>query len=255
MKRSATVAQIQQISCLGLPSEIAIPAMMQLFDTLVSNSNSDFVWTDHNGSVANFYARHVDPGALDVMLNHSRLMRRPGELYFEMHSRSRLATGNLSRFRALGGLEKTIAYNEIWNTLRTGETTFLEPLAGIARVTTEIDDLTVPGASVKWDEQTSLRLSLGGRIGVTASWAEVDARFSLTGRVWHELEARNATTVQISGQSVPTIDDFGGTFSELAAGLNLSSRSSAFSAFVNAGTKWNDDYSATEASTGIRYRW
>ena len=121
-------------------------------------------------------------------------------------------------------------------TVQLGDRTFLEPLVGIARVHTSIETLSVPGATITWEDQTSLRLSLGGRIGVTADYRDLEARFSLTGRVWHETDAANRTLIDIGGSSVATLDDFGGTFSELSGAVNLDSRRvSAFSAFLSAG--------------------
>lgn len=114
MKPAEILAHIQQLSCLGLPSEVAIPAMLQGLDQLVSSRNSNFVWVDRSGRPANIYARVLVPAALDVMLHHSQLLNRPGEISFEMHSTSRLVTGNMERFRAETSLEKTVAYNEIW---------------------------------------------------------------------------------------------------------------------------------------------
>ena len=108
------LANIQHVSCLGLPSEAAIPAMLQLFDTLVDSRNSNFVWTDRAGRPTNIYARFLVPAALDVMLHHSQLLYRPGEISFEMHTTSTLAAGNMERFKATTNYEKTIAYNEIW---------------------------------------------------------------------------------------------------------------------------------------------
>lgn len=256
MNVSERHAHIQHISCLGLPGEVALPAMLQTLDTLVSAQNSNFAWTDRRGRLTNYYARHVDPASLDIMLHHSHLLNGPGELSFEMHSCSTLVTGNLERFRAMGNLDRTITYNEIWNTVQLGDRTFLEPLVGIARVHTSIETLSVPGATITWEDQTSLRLSLGGRIGVTADYRDLEARFSLTGRVWHETDAANRTLIDIGGSSVATLDDFGGTFSELSGAVNLDSRRvSAFSAFLSAGLKWNDDYRAIETAAGIRYRW
>lgn len=256
MNRAETVAHIQHISCLGLSSEVAVPAMLQALETIVPASNSNFVWTDAKGGVANYYARYVDPASLDIMLHHSHLLSRPGEISFEMHSRSTLMTGNLDRFRVEWDLGRTITYNEIWNTVRLGERTFVEPLAGIARVSTSIETLNVPGATIEWEDQTSLRLSLGGRIGATADYRDLQARFSLTGRVWYEVDAANRTIIDIGGSSVSTLDDFGGTFSELSGAINLdNARISAFSAFLSAGVKWNDDYRAIETAAGIRYRW
>ena len=108
------LANIQHVSCLGLPSEVAIPAMLQLLDTLVESRNSNFVWTDRAGRPSNIYARFLVPAALDVMLHQSQLLQRPGEISFEMHTTSRLATGNMERFKATTDYEKTVAYNEIW---------------------------------------------------------------------------------------------------------------------------------------------
>jgi len=91
---------------------------------------------------------------------------------------------------------------------------------------------------------------------MTARYEGVDARFTLTGRVWNETRARNQAQIDLgAGTSVSTLDDFGGWFNELQGGVNLTSRSSALSGFINAGAKWNDDYRAVEASAGIRYRW
>lgn len=140
-------------------------------------------------------------------------------------------------------------------TIATGQRTFLEPLFSVARVTTSIDGLTVPGATVEWDDQDSLRLSLGGRWGALATFDAVDARFSLTARLWDELAAENETIIQVGASTVKTLDDFTGTFGELSGTVDLDSRRSAFSAFLSAGVKWNDDYEATEASAGVRYRW
>lgn len=114
MRPAEALANIQQVSCLGLPSEVAIPAMLQLLDTLVGSRNSNFVWTDSVGRPTNIYARFLVPDSLDVMLHHSQLLYRPGEISFEMHTTSRLVTGNMERFKATTNYEKTVAYNEIW---------------------------------------------------------------------------------------------------------------------------------------------
>ena len=114
MKPSDTLAQIRHLACLGLPSEMVIPPILELFDRIVTGKNSDFVWTDTKGRVANFYARQVDPTSLEIMLHHEHLLNRPGELSFAMHSCSTLMTGNLAKFEALGNLDRTITYNEIW---------------------------------------------------------------------------------------------------------------------------------------------
>ncbi|RZJ01362.1 MAG: hypothetical protein EON90_03530 [Brevundimonas sp.] len=118
MNSSATFAEIQHISCLGLPSEMAIPAMIQVLEKLVVSENSNFSWTDRKGRIANYYARSIAPSSLDLMLHQQHLLDRPGEMTFQMHSCSELVTGNVEKFRAVLDLENTVTWNEIWKPRR-----------------------------------------------------------------------------------------------------------------------------------------
>lgn len=114
VKPAEVLANIRHISCLGLPSEIAIPAMVQALSDLIRSDNSNFSWTDRRGRIVNYYAHSIAPTSLDIMLNHPHLLLGPGELSFEMHSLSSLMTGNIDRFRTVCDLERTVTWNEIW---------------------------------------------------------------------------------------------------------------------------------------------
>ena len=111
MKPGETLAQIRQISCLGLPGEIAVPAMLELLDGLAPSANFSFVWTDRNAAIANVSARYLDVAALDVLLHHADRLEK--EFSFEMQARSPLRTGFIDRFQASTDFQSTVAYNEI----------------------------------------------------------------------------------------------------------------------------------------------
>jgi hypothetical protein len=108
---------------------------------------------------------------------------------------------------------------------------------------------------IDWDEQTSLRGSLGARLGMNADFDTFTAKFVLTGRAWNEFEGENGLVIHNAGPDLPLGDDFGGSFGEVSGSVNLFSSSSAFSAFANAGVKFKDDYQSTDASLGFRWRW
>lgn len=136
-----------------------------------------------------------------------------------------------------------------------GGTGFFEPLVSLSYVRTEIDALTVPGAVINWDDQTSLRGSLGARIGGTAAMDTFDAKFSVTGRIWNEFEGENELIIDSAGPDLGLTDDFSGSFGEISGSINLFSNKAAFSAFLNAGVKFKDDYQSTDATLGFRWRW
>jgi hypothetical protein len=140
-------------------------------------------------------------------------------------------------------------------TFALGGTAFVEPLASLSYLSTDIGTISVPGADIEWDDQTSLRGSLGARLGATASQPTFDATFSVTGRIWNEFEGENDVTIFSGGPDLTLTDDFSGSFGEISGSVNLFSNKAAFSAFVNAGVKFKDDYQSTDATLGFRWRW
>jgi hypothetical protein len=154
-----------------------------------------------------------------------------------------------SKLKSLGGQV------EGGKTFALGGSGFFEPLASLSYVKTTIDDVNVPGATIDWDDQTSFRGSLGLRVGYNSSMDTFNAKFALTGRVWDEFEGDNKLTIHSGGPDLPLGDDFSGTFGEVQGSVNLFSTVNAFSAFATIGTKFKDDYTATEGNLGFRWRW
>lgn len=112
MKPSEVLAHIQQISCLGLPSEVAIPAMLDSLEMLVPASNVSFVWTDAGGRIQNLYVREPVFSAIDFLL-HSSSQLEP-DFSFQKQATSELSTGFIARFRGSTDYFSTVAYNEIF---------------------------------------------------------------------------------------------------------------------------------------------
>ena len=140
-------------------------------------------------------------------------------------------------------------------TVPLGANGFFEPLASVSYLNTDIDAATVPGSVINWDDQTSLRASLGGRLGLDADHGTFSSQWAITARYWNEFEGDNGLTVDSGGADLDINDDFSGSFGELGVSVNLFGADDRFSAFLNIGTKFNDDYTSAEGSLGLRWRW
>lgn len=136
-----------------------------------------------------------------------------------------------------------------------GETAFIEPLAGIAYVRTSIDDLDVPGGVVSFEESTSLRANVGVRLGAIARYDTMKVKFTVLGRAWNEFDGDGQTTLVNGGPDVLVTDQFDGAFGEVGAGIDVFGSDERVSAFINAGYRWNEDWTDTTVSLGARYRW
>jgi len=136
-----------------------------------------------------------------------------------------------------------------------GANGFFEPLGSLSYVTSSIDEVDVPGATVEFDDVTSLRASLGGRLGLNADHGTFSSKWALVARYWNEFEGENDVTFRSAGPAFTLSDDFSGSFGELGATVNVFGSDDRFSAFLNLGTKFQDDYQSVDGSLGIRWRW
>ncbi len=143
---------------------------------------------------------------------------------------------------------------------------FAEPLASVSYVRSTMEDLDIkpddfsrPGLAVSFEDPSSLRAGVGGRVGLDRDFGVVRSQFSLLGRVWNDLEGQN--TAVIHNLAFPTdpdirvTDDFSGITSEVALGVSVYSAGGAVSGFVNLGGRFGDDYEAKTGSVGVRVAW
>ena len=132
----------------------------------------------------------------------------------------------------------------------------LEPLAAVAYVKTELDDVEAgTGAHYEFEEATSLRASAGLRGVFASELMGAPASLSLTGRYWHESEDENSAELVMTGGRAALTDELPGSFTEVSGALNLFSSGGGVSGFAQVGGKFGDDYEAMDASVGVRLRW
>lgn len=139
---------------------------------------------------------------------------------------------------------------------------FFEPLASVSYVRTQIDDVSIPsgdaqriGVTVTYDDPTSLRGAIGGRIGADQSYGGVRAQYSLLARVWNEFDGEASGRIGNIGPDLMVTNTLDGQFTELSIGGSLHSAGGAVSGFVNIGGKFGDDYGSQNLSAGVRVNW
>ncbi|MFG1328644.1 hypothetical protein [Xanthobacter autotrophicus] len=138
-----------------------------------------------------------------------------------------------------------------------GATGFVDGLATLSYVNTNISDLTIAsGTLVDFGNNDSLRGSVGLRVGANAyDAATYRVEASLTGRLWYEFLGDNAVTIYNPGLPFTTVDTFDGLFGEVGVGLNFFAKDSGWNGFTNADIKFGDSYVAGSAKGGVRYQW
>lgn len=114
VKSFEALAHIRQLSCLGLPSEVVIPRMLEAIHDLVASEINTFVWTDAGGAAVNMFAPHVLQSTVAFMAEAYHLCQQPGELSIESLVNGPLVCGNIVPWYARGAYESTVAANEVF---------------------------------------------------------------------------------------------------------------------------------------------
>lgn len=57
-KKSAALARVRQLACLGLPGGLFVASLLPLLRELTESDSAAFFWIDESGAIANFYAEH-----------------------------------------------------------------------------------------------------------------------------------------------------------------------------------------------------
>jgi autotransporter family porin len=133
---------------------------------------------------------------------------------------------------------------------------FFEPLATISVVDSQIDDFAQNGNTVKFDDGTSVRGRLGGRLGTSFRVAhEITVEPFVVGAVWHEFEGDNKTVLNSAGTVFNLLDDQTGTWGEVNGGLNIFNVGAGASGFAKVDVVLGDDVQGVGGQIGMRVRW
>ncbi|MGE5501130.1 MAG: autotransporter outer membrane beta-barrel domain-containing protein, partial [Ignavibacteriales bacterium] len=131
---------------------------------------------------------------------------------------------------------------------------YIEPIAALTYVKTEVDDLTIGTTTATFADAKSLRGAIGARAGGKMDVGPVTLALTATGRVWKEFEGENEATLQaVFGQQTLT-DAAPETLGEVGLALDVLS-AGPISASFGYGLQLAEDYRSSDAGVTVRLRW
>jgi hypothetical protein len=132
---------------------------------------------------------------------------------------------------------------------------YVEPIVTIDYVRTKVGSYSVPGMAANFGDGESLRIGSGARFGViwvTTAKYEVDSSVSL--KVWDELTATQNVTLVTTGPDVTLNDRSPRVFGDISSQINITNKSSGWSAFMNGATKFGSNFTTVTGKGGVRYQ-
>ena len=143
-----------------------------------------------------------------------------------------------------------------YSLLQTGEGgAWVEPLAALTYVRTEVDDLVMGGATTSFEDAESLRGALGLRLGGDFVREALTTRFSATGRLWKAFEGETAAVFSAPFGDTDLMDESPETLGDLGVAISFFTLGGRLSANLAYNMLFEDDYQNTAASFGLRYNW
>jgi DNA-binding CsgD family transcriptional regulator len=115
-KRSAEFGRLRQICCLGLPSQIVIPQVLEELHGLISAARMHFAWSDRLGNIVNGYFEKPDAQALDYFKDHSQQFQDEAGLSYRHTLLFGKPTGNF-RWPFKPGFENTESHRALFGNL------------------------------------------------------------------------------------------------------------------------------------------
>ena len=136
--------------------------------------------------------------------------------------------------------------------------TTVEPTVGLDYVTSTIDDISAPGATLRYADPESLRLSIGARLmGPLSRFSpNLDGRYTLSVRAADDVLASNRLTLASSGPTLGLSDGFTKAYGEVRGGFEAAGkgRLSGWSGVLDLRGRFGDRYSEEGVSLGARRR-
>jgi outer membrane autotransporter protein len=131
---------------------------------------------------------------------------------------------------------------------------FVEPVAAIAYVRTQLDPVTIGMTDVIFEDGQSLRGKIGGRVGFTSMSNGMQIDPYVHAYVGSEFLGEN-TVFFDSGPGLTVIDDVSGIFGEVGGGFNVTTEDKHPSFYGQANYIFADGYHAGNATVGARVNW
>ncbi|WP_018184021.1 autotransporter domain-containing protein [Kaistia granuli] len=131
---------------------------------------------------------------------------------------------------------------------------FIEPNASLAYAHTKIDDITISGTPVNFDNGDGLEGKLGARFGGSSLKDGVKYDPYVSVGIAGQLLSNNSVFFD-SGPGLVVEDDAPDVFGEVGAGINIFSTKSGWTGFAKADLRFGDDYVGGTGKIGARWAW
>lgn len=132
---------------------------------------------------------------------------------------------------------------------------WIEPLASVSYVRTEVDDLVMSDVTTSFEDTGSLRAALGLRLGGDLVMDALTTSFSATGRLWREFDGDSASTISAAFGDTELLDVGMDNLGDLGVAMSVFTLGGRLSAHLAYNMLFREDYQNTAASFGLRYNW
>lgn len=138
-----------------------------------------------------------------------------------------------------------------------GDGVFLEPIATLAYVKTQISDLPIAsGVAAEFGDITSLRGAVGARLSGDVDFGGLSLQLAGLGRVWEEFDGETNSAISTGLGDFEFADlETNGTTGEVGLSVGLFGLDGRLSAQLASGVKFREQYQSLDVSLGARYQW
>lgn len=207
------------------------------------NSTTD---VDYRTGLVGAYATWIEGG----WFVDGKVLANIGKYEYANATNNGLSTHDKQNVLSVGGVVDT-GYR------MTYASGFIEPGATLAYVNSDLDDATIYGTAVHFEDGSSLRGRLGVRVGTTYVSGGHKLEPFIGASAWHEFDADNKISLSSGGYDLTANDDASGTFGEVTGGLNIFSLGSdGISGFVKGNAQFGEDnLRGYSGNAGVRVNW
>ena len=133
---------------------------------------------------------------------------------------------------------------------------FIEPLATLGVIWTNVDDFNIDGNRVTIDDETNVRGRLGLRVGTSyQAWEGATLEPFLIASVWSNLSGENNASVISSNTTFEFVDEPEDVWTVLSAGANVFNPGAQTTVFAKLDVTLADETEGVSAKAGMRYNW
>ena len=133
---------------------------------------------------------------------------------------------------------------------------FVEPLATIAFSQNELDDFTIDGNYVDFDNETNVRGRLGLRVGTSSeAWEGTLFEPFLIASLWGNLSGEHNVSLTSSGRTFEFVDEPDDVWGVLSGGVNFFNPGAQTALFAKADVTVGEETDGISVKGGMRYNW